>query len=385
MKLIENITVDENVLDSTNAAETVAAWSASAIYLEGDERRSDTTNRIYQSLTGASMGSATISIANPGVVTKAAHGLANGDTVAFSTTGALPTGLAAATIYYVVNTAADNFQLAATAGGTAINTSGGQSGTHTLYSSPNINFDPTVAANTGAGLKWLDIAPTNAWAMFDEYAETQTEWPGGSGEVTLTPGDRAPAAVLFNLAAATVQIVMTDSVDGQVHNETYSLTDYSNVGSYFDYFFAPILRKTDLFVEGMPLYSGAELKFIIDNGAETAKCGKLVIGTVRDTGVTIMGAEFGIIDHSLVQTDDFGNTTVVPRSFRKKMDLTVIVDKVNVDEVGRLLAARRSTPTVFIGTDRFAQMQIDGIPRQWGITVNQYEFAELRINIEGLR
>src|SRR3990172_5362988 len=34
----------------------------------------------------------TIAIARPGVITKASHGLNNGDTVVFSTTGALPTG-----------------------------------------------------------------------------------------------------------------------------------------------------------------------------------------------------------------------------------------------------------------------------------------------------
>jgi hypothetical protein len=73
----------------------------------------------------------TITIASPGVVTWTAHGLTDGAKVAFSTTGALPTGLTAATTYYVVNSAANTFQVAATLGGAAINTSGTQSGVHT--------------------------------------------------------------------------------------------------------------------------------------------------------------------------------------------------------------------------------------------------------------
>lgn len=76
----------------------------------------------------------TISIASPGVVTWNAHGLQNGDQVVLTTSGALPTGLTAGTTYYVVNQATNTFQLSATAGGSAITTTGTQNGTHTATS-----------------------------------------------------------------------------------------------------------------------------------------------------------------------------------------------------------------------------------------------------------
>lgn len=81
---------------------------------------------------------ATISIASPGVVTWTAHGLKANDPVKFTTTGALPTGLVANTTYYVVGASisTNTFQLSATAGGSAINTSGTQSGTHTAINAP---------------------------------------------------------------------------------------------------------------------------------------------------------------------------------------------------------------------------------------------------------
>jgi hypothetical protein len=71
----------------------------------------------------------TISIANPAVVTSTSHGLANGKRVILQTTGALPTGITANTVYFVVNAAANTFQISATSGGAAIATSGTQSGT----------------------------------------------------------------------------------------------------------------------------------------------------------------------------------------------------------------------------------------------------------------
>ena len=74
----------------------------------------------------------TISIASPSVVSYTTHGFVGGEAITISTTGALPTGLTASTTYYVKYVDADTFQLTPVPFGTAINTSGSQSGTHTL-------------------------------------------------------------------------------------------------------------------------------------------------------------------------------------------------------------------------------------------------------------
>jgi hypothetical protein len=80
------------------------------------------------------VGTFTATIATPGVVTYNSHGLAANDTVMFTTTGALPTGLAVNTVYYVRNPATNTFEVSATSGGASINTTGSQSGTHSLTS-----------------------------------------------------------------------------------------------------------------------------------------------------------------------------------------------------------------------------------------------------------
>lgn len=77
----------------------------------------------------------TMTIASPAVVTyvnTAKHGLTAGRMIVFSTTGALPTGVTAGTPYYVIATGLTTsaFQFSATVGGSAINTSGTQSGVH---------------------------------------------------------------------------------------------------------------------------------------------------------------------------------------------------------------------------------------------------------------
>lgn len=85
----------------------------------------------FRMTDSASYTTVTMTIASPCVVTDTGHTKSNGDTVRFSTTSALPTGIVADTTYYVINKATNTYELSATSGGTAINTSGTQSGTHT--------------------------------------------------------------------------------------------------------------------------------------------------------------------------------------------------------------------------------------------------------------
>jgi len=92
----------------------------------------------------------TVTIATPAVVTSSVT-VNEGDVIAFTTTGALPTGLAVGTLYYAKNSSGSTFNLSATFGGVAINTSGTQSGVHSisprgvpLSSLPNSSYCPIV-------------------------------------------------------------------------------------------------------------------------------------------------------------------------------------------------------------------------------------------------
>ena len=71
----------------------------------------------------------TISIAVPGVITlPTGFSFPDGTLIQFESTGALPTGLAVGTTYFVRDSVANTFSVAATISGAAITTSGSQSG-----------------------------------------------------------------------------------------------------------------------------------------------------------------------------------------------------------------------------------------------------------------
>ena len=87
-----------------------------------------------------------------------AHGHANADELTFTNSGgALPTGLFPNTLYYVVNTDTNDFQVSLTSGGTPVTFTDAGTGTHT-WSKVNpkvLNTDYTVSlSGTTATITW---------------------------------------------------------------------------------------------------------------------------------------------------------------------------------------------------------------------------------------
>jgi len=140
---------------STDYTKTASAWAVGTANGSLDEgtvannlwyhtyqiQRSDTLVSDYlTSLSPDRSSTVTMTIATPGVVTWAYHGLQIGSGVVFTTTGALPTGFTAGVRYFVIAAGFTTgaFQLATTQGGSAINTTGSQSGVHTATSAPKL-------------------------------------------------------------------------------------------------------------------------------------------------------------------------------------------------------------------------------------------------------
>ena len=91
----------------------------------------------------------TISIASPAVINQPDHSLADGDAIKFSTTGALPTGINANTIYYILTTEnANQFNIYTTSPSVLINTSGTQSGVHKVLNQGSNTYFINLNADT---------------------------------------------------------------------------------------------------------------------------------------------------------------------------------------------------------------------------------------------
>lgn len=378
MEIVRPAPVDDTTLLSSNIGDTddYALYSGSTLYLLGN-RVVGTDHHEYESLTGVSVGTATISIATPGIVTLTAHGLAANTPVLLTTTGTLPTGLSANTIYYVKNPATDSFELAATAGGASIATSGSQSGTHTLVSNPNIGKALSDAAF------WLDLGFNRKWRMFDLLNSSQSS-KADEIDVSIAVEGRANGVSLLNIEADTVQIIATTVAEGEIYNQTFDLVSDSGINNWFDYFFEPIIRIGDLVVTDLPVYANPTIQVIATANGSTVRIGTLTIGQSIFLGVVIYGARVGIQDYSRKGTDEFGNSFVVQRGYAKRATYKVWMDNAKIDAVAAFLASIRATPCVFKGDGNYSALYIFGFYKDFDIEIPGPNKSYVSFNIEGL-
>lgn len=114
-------------------------------------------------------GVVTMTSTSPCVVTFSNHGAVNGTPVSFGTTGALYTGLVAGTVYYVVSTMANTFEVAATPGGAAINTSGSESGVQSVifngFGTVNVGDTITGVTSGATAVTTAVLLRTGTWEI----------------------------------------------------------------------------------------------------------------------------------------------------------------------------------------------------------------------------
>jgi hypothetical protein len=173
-------------------------------------------------------------------------------------------------------------------------------GYHKIYESQqaaNTGNDPT----TDDGTWWVEVSSTNRWKMFNAIVQEQTVQASEINTV-LQSSTVVNSVALINLDATTVQITVTDSVEGLVYDETYTMTSYSGIQDWYAYFFEPIIRDTQLAVTDLPPYANADIGVTISSSGD-AKCGALVIGQFAVLGLSQHGVSLSIVDYSTKTTD----------------------------------------------------------------------------------
>lgn len=254
--------------------------------------------------------------------------------------------------------------------------------THRIYQSvqgANTNHDP--ATDTTATW-WLDIGPTNRWAMFDQTVGSVTS-QATPLTVVLDPGF-VGALALLDVAGTAVTVSMLDAPAGStVYNQTFDMTDTAELLDWWMYCFSPITPKTSLLVEDLPPYSTGRLTVSIA-AATTASCGTLAVGNMVECGEVQYGVKVGIIDYSRKETDAYGVTSVTERAYAKRLECELVVMNTAVDYVTQQLAAVRATPVVWVAGTQLNCLTAYGWARDWGVTIAYPNHSLMNLTIEGL-
>jgi hypothetical protein len=267
-------------------------------------------------------------------------------------------------------------------GDRVINTS-----THRKYESlraTNSNHDPSDILNrTGVTPWWLDIGPTNKWAMFDSEVSTQTS-VNTPLTVVIKPG-AFNGVFLAGLDGDNLSITVKDSPGGATVYYYSGILEASAPGDYYEYFFDRFMPQTDFLANDIDSYANMEITISITKASGTVKCGVLALGDLKPLGLTQYGAKAKPKTYSYIKIDEFGNNTIIKRKTAKDMSATSYVKLEEANYVLDTITELLGTPCVWIGT---------GIPQYSGLRVfglgsaelsyDQPEVAMLSLNVQGL-
>jgi hypothetical protein len=235
----------------------------------------------------------------------------------------------------------------------------------------------------GASPEWLDLGKNNRWRMFDTKVGNVSS-QAAAITVELTPGAVINSVALFELAGSTVNLTLSDPLEGIVYDESVAITESPYVEDWYTYFFSDFETTTEIVKTNLPSYPSAALTVEILSDA-TAQCGQCVIGKVKKLGITQFGTSVGILDYSRKETDDFGNNIIVQRNYAQTVNYQAEVQSNRVRDVQRTLAAIRTSPVVWIGSEDYPSTIVYGWYKDFSIVINTACISQCNLEVEEFR
>lgn len=225
--------------------------------------------------------------------------------------------------------------------------------THRVYESlrtGNVGKDPTDITNrVGTAPWWLDLSPTNRWAMFDGIVSTKTI--GATPLTVVINNIRFNSFYLAGLDAAQLRYVIKDFSGGTVIKDvTVSLED-SSPPDYYEYFYDPYKRMTDYLVSGLDSYASSEITITLSQSAGNVSCGILALGDLRPLGTTLMGATAKPKTTSYIKIDEYGNNVIKRRKSAKDMQVTALLELADANNTLEAITELLDVPCVWVATD----------------------------------
>lgn len=235
-------------------------------------------------------------------------------------------------------------------------------------------------------VNWLDTGYTNRYRMFDK---TISSVSSQFGEIifTLLPYQTVSGITLLNVNATTARVVMTDTIDGVVYDQTKQLRSLSGITDYYSYFFSPLTTNlaldTAVFLE-LPNYPTATITVTISSGSSVVEVGEVVYGEETVVGRTNYGTGIGIKSFSRKEVDEFGNTTVIKRRNSKYADYDIDIDNSNLAFTQRFFSDIDSVPCVFIGNPSMEELVVYGFYSDFKAVISFPTVSKCTLRVEGL-
>lgn len=170
----------------------------------------------------------------------------------------------------------------------------------------------------------------------------------------------------------------------QVFNEDIPLVDETAVTDYYEYFFEPIIRLTDVVVPLPPDIFSPSITVKLEDAGEDVKAGHMIVGKSRYIGEAEYGATIGITDYSRIEEDDFGNTYIAERGYNRRGRFNVWITSAMVDAVYNIVSSYRATPIMIIATEKYNSTLYFGLLREAEIEIAYPNYSIMSVEVRGL-
>lgn len=257
--------------------------------------------------------------------------------------------------------------------------------THRIYevvADPSTTDDPVIGVDANPPT-WVNVAPTNKFAMFDNINSTQ------SLETTqliieITAGEITNSIACFSIEEVTkINVTVTDPIEGVVYNRDVDMNDNSEITDWYNYYFSQIVRVKQFALLDLPAFPLATIKMTVDGN--DIKFGSFVLGNQIELGVANYGTSVQLLDFSRKETDSFGNIVVVKGRTSKLVSFDVTIPKGKVNFVFNAVSAITTIPSVWIGDDGTNDPTfVFGYYRDLQINIDTPTITSATLQIEGI-
>lgn len=231
---------------------------------------------------------------------------------------------------------------------------------------------------------WIDVGPTNKWAMFDLLRNTGTT-VASPLTVVITPGQRIDSIALVGLVATSVQIIVT--VDAAIVFDQTTTLSTRVVTDWYEYFFSPFTYREAVANFSLPPYTNGVITINIVNATGNVTCGGVVIGQSVYLGEALVDAQNDATNLSTIERSTDGTTVLVQRRSVPKTLQQVRFGKAIVNRLIRVRTDLNAVPALWSALDDqeaayFEPMLILGVYKRFTVNMDLPDHGLLELELE---
>lgn len=287
--------------------------------------------------------------------------------------------------------------------------------THRIYQAVTAiagNASNAAPENDANHTAWVEIGPTNRWAMFDQRVSTRSTGSYSTLTVQIQPGRCNGVSLMdmVNVPEFTIEVSWS-AESGITKDET---TDYAygitlrtiitatqvrliyaanlrqrNVSNWKEYFLEPYAIKTDVFI-GFSSRSDATITLTVPPlpvGGPVPQIGAFMLGNYVELGDVGRDADAGAESYTSIQTDEWGISRIVERDYVKRISYPILVYNYGLNRIFSTLAELESNPAVFVGSDdfRYTPYTVYGVVESFNVGAGNGNSSICNINVKGIQ